>query len=311
MLINDRRNVYKLLQVTGAKFLGLLALSAAVGLGAEFFELNNFLFPSGVVGIFIAAASIFLAFRINVGYSRWWQARQAWGGLVNESRSLGVYVVSMMRRADQPAEATRERWRQIAFRHIGFVNALRLELRRQDPADWETEIWRRRINGRPLFSEGEVQRLKGARNVATQIITLQAEDIAAFFRHDSEQRLARLAQILRELHISQGQAEAIKNTVLAWGYVYYTKLLARALAVIVIFSQLNGHSIAGAVLVAVIATVFLTIEQVGRNLDNPFEGSFNDAPLSSLCRTIEIDLLQQIGEPCELEPLAPSDGRLD
>jgi len=74
---------------------------------------------------------------------------------------------------------------------------------------------------------------------------------------------------------------------------------------------LNGHSVAGTVLVACIATIFITIEQVGRNLDNPFENTFNDTPLSSLCRTIEIDMLQQIGEPCDLQPLAPAQGRLD
>ena len=140
---------------------------------------------------------------------------------------------------------------------------------------------------------------------------LQGEDIAGYFGHSGDRRQVRMSVILRELYIRQGQSEAIKNTVLAWGYVYYTKILTRVLAVTVVFSQLNGHSVAGTALVACIATIFLTIEQVGRNLDNPFENTFNDTPLSSLCRSIEIDMLQQIGEPCDLAPLAPVDGRLD
>ena len=311
MLINERGNVYKLLRVTGAKFLGLVALSAGVGLCAHVFDLREALFPSSLVGIFVAAVSIFLAFRINTGYSRWWLARQVWGGIVNESRSLGMYVVSMLRHGDPLSEAEAEHRRRVVFRHIGFINALRLQLRRQPPEDWEAEIWGRRINGHPLFPDREAAQLKQAQNVATQILARQAEDIAAFFNHSGDFRQVKLAELLRELYSRQGQSEAIKNTVLAWGYAYYTKLLAWTLAVIVIFSQLNSFSVAGAILVAFIATVFLTIEQVGRNLDNPFEGSFNDTPISSLCRTIEIDLLQQIGQPCDLEPLAPHDGRLD
>jgi len=311
MLIDSRYNVYKLAQVTGAKFLAFLAASAAVGYVAATLDVERFLFPTQIVGIFVAAVSIFLAFRINVGYSRWWLAREVWGGLVNESRSLGLFAVTMLRSGDIPTEAERERHRRITYRHIGFINALRLQLRRQDPADWETEIWERRINGRPLFSADEMARLKASANVATQVIALQGEDIAGYFDHSGDRRQVRMSVILRELYIRQGQSEAIKNTVLAWGYVYYTKILTWVLAVTVVFSQLNGHSVAGTALVACIATIFLTIEQVGRNLDNPFENTFNDTPLSSLCRSIEIDMLQQIGEPCDLAPLAPMDGRLD
>lgn len=311
MLIDSRYNVYKLAQVTGAKFLAFLAASAAVGYVAATLDVERFLFPTQIVGIFVAAVSIFLAFRINVGYSRWWLAREVWGGLVNESRSLGLFAVTMLRSGDIPTEVERERHRRITYRHIGFINALRLQLRRQDPADWETEIWERRINGRPLFSADEMARLKASANVATQVIALQGEDIAGYFDHSGDRRQVRMSVILRELYIRQGQSEAIKNTVLAWGYVYYTKILTWVLAVTVVFSQLNGHSVAGTALVACIATIFLTIEQVGRNLDNPFENTFNDTPLSSLCRSIEIDMLQQIGEPCDLAPLAPMDGRLD
>ena len=67
MLIDNRYNVYKLAQVTGAKFLAFLAASAAVGYVAATLDVERFLFPTQIVGIFVAAVSIFLAFRINVG----------------------------------------------------------------------------------------------------------------------------------------------------------------------------------------------------------------------------------------------------
>ena len=225
MLINDRYNVYKLAQVTGMKFLALLAASAAVSFVAAALDAERFMFPTPLVGMFVAAVSIFLAFRINVGYSRWWLARQVWGGLVNESRSLGVYVATMLRSGGAPTQAERERHRRIVYRHIGFISALRLQLRHQGPADWEREIWGRRINGRPLFSDDETAKLKASANVATQVVVLQGEDIADYFGHSGDRRQVRMSQLLREFYIRQGQSEAIKNTVLAWGYVYYTKIL--------------------------------------------------------------------------------------
>lgn len=311
MLINDRYNIYKLAQATGSKFLMLAVVSACVGVTSGVFEFNQYLFPTNVVGILIAAVSIFLAFRINTGYSRWWLARQIWGGIVNESRSLGMYVASMMRASDDLTEAEKARHLRIALRHIGFLNALRLQLRRQGPEDWEQEIWGRRINGHPLFSESEAARLKTQSNIATQIIALQSEDIAAYFGRKEDYRCVKIIEILREFYIRQGQSEAIKNTVLAWGYAFYTRALVWILAGIIIFSQLNGYSVASILFVTFAATVFVTIEQVGRNLDNPFENLFNDTPLSTICRVIEIDILQQIGEPCDLKPLAPVKGRMN
>ena len=311
MLINDKYNVYKLLQVSGLKFLALFVLAGAVGYSSDAFGLRPILFPTPLVAIFIAAVSIFLAFRINTGYSRWWLARQVWGGLINESRSLGMYVVSMMRASDALSDDERERHRKIIFRHIGFVNSLRLQLRRQGPEDWERDIWERKINGQPLFSDHEAAHLKTKANKATQIIIMQSADVASYFGHIQDFRHIKIAEILREFYVRQGQSEAIKNTVLAWGYSFYTRVLVRMLAGIIIFSQVNIFTIGNIALVAFIATVFITIEQVGRNLDNPFENSFNDTPLSTICRIIEIDLLEQIGQPCDLQPLTPVNGRLD
>lgn len=311
MLINDKFNIYQLLRITGLKFLALFILAAAVAITSSQLNLRHFLFPIELVAIIVAAVSIFLAFRINTGYSRWWQAQLVWGGFVNDSRTLGMYVASMLRNSDQLSDDEAELHRRIIYRHIGYVNASRLQLRRQGEEDWRREIWQRKINGLPLFSEREAARLAGKTNKATQILTLQAAEISAFFEHKEDYRHMALAGFLRDIYSHQGQSEAIKTTVLAWGYVFYTRILVAFLAAIIILSQVNEISLPAITLVAFIATVFVTIEQVGRNLDNPFENSFNDAPLTTLCRVIEIDLLEQMGLPCDLKPLTPVNGRLN
>ncbi|MHC4893514.1 MAG: hypothetical protein ACYTFV_09135 [Planctomycetota bacterium] len=47
--------------------------------------------------------------------------------------------------------------------------------------------------------------------------------------------------------------------------------------------------------------VFHTMERIGRTTENPFEGSVNDVPITTIARGIEIDLLQMIDcDPSEV-----------
>ncbi len=50
--------------------------------------------------------------------------------------------------------------------------------------------------------------------------------------------------------------------------------------------------------------MFLAVLAIGDDLVDPFAYSPHDLPLSAMCRTIEIDLLQAIGDPAP-PPLAP------
>ncbi len=43
-----------------------------------------------------SALTIFLAFRTNAAYGRWWEARQLWGSLVNTSRALARQFLTML-----------------------------------------------------------------------------------------------------------------------------------------------------------------------------------------------------------------------
>ncbi|MFU1478466.1 bestrophin family ion channel [Roseovarius sp. C7] len=45
--------------------------------------------PFAVFGL---ALSLFLGFRNNAAYDRWWEGRRLWGGLVADMRSLGREV---------------------------------------------------------------------------------------------------------------------------------------------------------------------------------------------------------------------------
>ncbi|MCB0625555.1 MAG: hypothetical protein KDC43_16970, partial [Saprospiraceae bacterium] len=56
---------------------------------------------------------------------------------------------------------------------------------------------------------------------------------------------------------------------------------------------------------ALIGWVYVMMEIVGDYSENPFQGMANDIPMLSLCRTIEIDLREMLGET-ELPPAIES-----
>jgi len=54
-----------------------------------------------------------------------------------------------------------------------------------------------------------------------------------------------------------------------------------------------------------ISWVFITMEIVGDNSEDPFENFINDVPMTAFCRTIEIDLREMLGEtdlPPKIKP---------
>ena len=57
-----------------------------------------------------------------------------------------------------------------------------------------------------------------------------------------------------------------------------------------------------------IAWVFNTMQRIGTVGENPFEGSANDVPISTIARGIEIDLLETIGiDKADIPDPVPAD----
>lgn len=61
---------------------------------------------------------------------------------------------------------------------------------------------------------------------------------------------------------------------------------------------------------ALVSWIFSTMEKIGEATENPFEGSANDTPITSMSRAIEIDLLEIIDQNHDLVPLKEVNGIL-
>ena len=271
--------------------------------------LQTDVFSATAVGLLATVVGIFIVFRFNEAYQRWWEARILWGGLVNESRNFAREVVTFVNPKRVPTIRSDEEAKRIQktliYRHLAYCNALRLSLRRED--SWE-EL-------EPFLSDEDMQKLEGYVNKPTRLTFLQATELNELFDTDISRSilLRQLDSTINRLLDIQGGCERIKNTAFPDEVRFVSRAMVwlSAIAIPIAFFGANDVIHALEVVAAVVISLsFMVVEQLGAALKNPFENLDNDTPMTALCRTIEIDLRQQIGETDLPPAIEPVDGVL-
>ena len=289
--------------------------------------------PLSTIGI---AVSFYIGFKNNSSYDRFWEARKIWGGIVNYSRTWGNHVMSFISEEIEGRKSTNRDLsslqKELIYRHIAWMNALRLQLRmptsfslkrkgtakkfyhdHPDEQDWIDSV------GAFLDNE-EYDVLAQNQNTATQIVRKQGErlkDLAEKEELINEFRYMEMMRVQEEFYNLQGKCERINNTPFPRQYAFFSKIFVWIFCLLLPFGLVGefaemGHSIMFLSIPfgVLISWIFLTMEVVGDNSEDPFENFINDVPMTALCRTIEIDLREMLGET-ELPPkVKPIDGIL-
>lgn len=257
-----------------------------------------FAIPDLLLTVIGAALTILLGFRTNAAYARWWEARTLWGGLVNQSRTLARQAITFVPALAEP----------LVREQIAYIHALRCHLRKQDPFPEIAPF----LDGAAQPPDGAQEPLREARNVPAALLLQMGRRVAAAADTGAldELRLQRLDATLTELTNLQGGCERIKNTPLPRQYDHFPELFVRVYCLLLPFALVEELGLYTPLVVFAIGFVFFTLNQIGKNLEDPFENRAYDTPMTALSRTIQIDLLQQLGER-ELPPaLQPQEGVL-
>ncbi|MCM5663460.1 bestrophin family protein [Galbibacter mesophilus] len=290
--------------------------------------------PLSVIGI---AVAFYIGFKNSQSYDRFWEGRKIWGGIVNYSRTWAIQVLTFVKTDD--AEYDKKMHTQMIHRHIGWLNALRVQLRQ--PKSWAIKEnpmvekvfdkhQERNISCNEAYnyvSMREFSDLKKRVNPATHLVKNQAIDVSTLrkkgvldgFQEDQMQ------SVLEEFYNLQGMCERIKNTPFPRQYGYFSKVFTWIFVLLLPFGLLDvfeddASTVSGAIsdwyiflmipFTVLIAWIFLTMEMIGDNSEDPFEGRINDVPMTALCRTIEIDLRDMLDESDLPDPVLPKDNIL-
>ncbi len=293
------------------QLLAALAWSAAVYVAYVVLGWTFVSAPFGILGILGTALALFLAFRNNTAFGRWGEASQAWAAITAASRTFARLIVTFTdAHAHTPqyrAEAAEAFKREMVYRHIAWANALRMQLRGQMDVN---EL-------APYLDGAELAALRQAPSKAGALLLAQGRRIydamasgilQGFDSFQLEGQLAALAS-------QQAVCERIKLIPVPRQYDYFTRLF------VWLFIVLTPLSLAGTLvregvgfllvpLTVILAFVFAIVQRTGEVNEEPFENRITDVPLSALCRGIERDVRETLGETGLPPRLEPKDGYL-
>ncbi len=293
-----------ILQIEGWNILFFLVYGSAVCVLDSYFE--HLAFPVSEVSVLGIVVAILLGFRNNEAYNRYWEARTAWSELMNASRNFASQVIGYIQ---TPIEQGQELQNasgihtELIYRQLAFLNALRLQLRQEET--WE-EL-------QPFLSDTEFKKLNTAANRATLLNHWQSMRLRELYKSgwiEQEAYVYGLMVTIKEFFAAQGRCERIKSTPLPRQYGFFSKAFVWVFVLLLPFGLVQHLGWGALPIYVVLATIFTITELIGSRTEEPFERKLEDVPMSSICRKIEIDLMQQLGEASIPPPLEPKDGVL-
>jgi ion channel-forming bestrophin family protein len=310
------------------------AVSAAVYAGYEWLGWKFLSIPFLPVATIGTAVAFYVGFKNNNSYDRLWEGRRIWGSILNVSRAWAALVLGVVGRplGERDPETVRAEVRRLIYRQIAWVNALRIQLRqrpaphRRDPLDLLHISWVRHQgveDGLPQdiapmvhkFAPADESGVLTHSNVAAHLLREQADEIARLKREGwiDDFEHSDLMRHVTECYNQQGAAERIKSFPFPRQYAIFSGAFVKLFIFLIPFGLIRemaqlGRGASWLVIPfsVLIAWVFYTMEQVGDSSEDPFEGGGNDVPLSAICRNIEVDLREMLGEtelPPRLQPV--------
>jgi putative membrane protein len=305
MIVFKSASVGTLFKYVGRPVVFLFILDAAIAAGYVFAGWTWLAQPSVPLSIFGGVIGVIAGFRNASAYARWWEARTIWGSIVNQSRNFAREVLSMVstseicRTAECEADTIR---RKLVILQIAYVHALRNHLRGISP-------WKELAG---LIPEGVEEYLRDRSNVPLAIQQYMAVLVADCYRRGwiDQVRWAYIDRTLSNLMECQGASERIKNTPMPRLYDLLIRRFIGLYCVLLPLGMVQSLRLLTPFGSTFVGLIFLALDRVGRDLENPFENLPQDVPLTAISRSIEINLKEMIGEKVVPEPLSPADGVL-
>ncbi|BCG84939.1 hypothetical protein MesoLj113c_10490 [Mesorhizobium sp. 113-3-9] len=258
---------------------GFAIYSAVILALARWFELDLGVFniaPFGLVGVTL---SIYLSFRNNAAYDRWWEARKLWGTLVFEIRNLARATTSLI---PDPAEQ-----RALLMEALAFCHFLRGQLRKTDS-----------VKDARAFIDTEAETAANFANPADEMVRRMGRRANAQRRAGEvdpigfrilDERLASITAI-------QAGCERIAGTPLPFAYTLLVHRTAYIVCLLLPIGLISTTGWATPLFTALIAYTFFGLDALSEELEDPFGTEANDLALDGLCRVCEISVFEALGE---------------
>ncbi|WFS00205.1 bestrophin family protein [Rhizobium tumorigenes] len=244
--------------------------------------------PFAVLG---TALSVFLSFRNNACYQRWWEARHSWGQLVYAARTFSRQT--MLLEALHGEEGRQVR-RSLLTLAMAMPHALVQHLR---PDGDQSKVER-------LLPDDVQPLYHAASNRPEMLMRLMSADLARMRASDriTDIQYQMLDRTITDMAIVPATCERIRNTPLPFAYTLLVHRTAYLFCFLMPFGSVDVLGWGTPFAAAVIAYTFFGLDALGDELENPFSKEANALPIGALADAIEHNLREAMGET-DLTPL--------
>lgn len=290
MIVRDKSNVFKLLFAWKGTILPkvLPALSFVVLISACVVWLSYYHWiqiptvPAIGFTIFGVILSICTGFRNNACYDRWWEGRKLWGALIANARHIvrDSHVLS------------NEQREHLIHQVLIFSNLLRDRLRQQtvEPTKFLEHAY---------LNNSSLNYLNEHINAPQFVLENIQKDLVKALKDGeiSDIIYSTLTRHIVELGNIQAGCDRIAGTPLPYSYSVLLHRAVYCFCFILPFSLEAALGIWTPLIVGLIAYMFLGLDALSAQIEEPFGLQENDLPLDSIVRLIERESLSSLGQP--------------
>lgn len=230
------------------------------------------------MGIFGVALSLFLGFRNNAAYDRWWEARKLWGSIIADIRSLGQQMRIFLGTAPQKEHLLTT---AVAFAHLHRGHLRGVDVK-DEITDWISADTANAICAHQNPTDAAL------RSMADQIGALSSQNTLSGFGQIT------MSQTLTSLASAQAACERILTTPLPFVYSLLIRRTTYLYCALLPFALIETTGVFAPLFSAAVAYVFFGLQAVTNELELPFRNVPNGLPLDAMCRSIEISVCEAL-----------------
>ncbi len=221
---------------------------------------------------------LFLVFRTNSAYDRWWEGRKLWGQMVNNTRNLSFKLNAFLPKED--LENRKYFGRMIP----NFVVSVK-------------DYLQKGVNVNSLETTGDnfSEKFKNIKHIPNMISSMLYDRVNELYvkKAISGDQLLLIDRELKEFSDILGGCERIKNTPIPYSYSMYIKKFIFIYIITLPFGFVTQTEYITIPIVVLISFVMFSVELIAEEIEDPFGNDINDLPTDEL--TIKIrDNVQEI-----------------
>ncbi len=214
---------------------------------------------------------LFLVFRTNSAYDRWWEGRRLWGSLVNNTRNLALKLNAMLPETDLESR----KW--FAAMIPNFVFATKEHLRKGTKLA-ELEV----------VDTDFLDTLRRVRHIPNQLSSMMYSRINMMYKCGdlTGDQLFLVDKELKEFTDIMGACERIRNTPIPYNYSMYIKQFIFIYLITLPMAFVTTSGYLTIPIVMLVTFVLLSVELIAEEIEEPFGKDVNDLPTDELADKI-------------------------